>query len=92
MFELIVQNEIVGEIVFGVAPDGFGVINLIEVKPNCRGKGFGNQLLNEAIAQLKCQGVKGIRLTPIKTKNPFIVDWYRKKGFVLNRDRMLLTF
>lgn len=92
MFELIVEGEVVGEILFGITPDGFGVINLIEVKPRCRGKGFGNQLLSEAISQLKSQGVKGVRLTPIKTEKPFIVNWYRKNGFVSRKNNMILVF
>lgn len=72
------DNNRIGFLEFNIK-DGFGEFDLGLIK-KFRGKGYGKEILETAIAFLNLKNVDNIRLLVI-TKNKIALDMYKKRGF-----------
>jgi carbonic anhydrase len=62
--------------------DGICEMKRLYLKPELRGKGIGNELVQKLIQDAKEIGYKKMRLDTIKEKMPNAVKLYEKYGFV----------
>ena len=77
------DGEIIGFTVAEIQEDGaepFGMVCDVLVREECRGEGVGGRLLENAVAWLQAQGVKGIYLESGKN-NHAAHRFFEKRGF-----------
>jgi ribosomal protein S18 acetylase RimI-like enzyme len=78
-----VNNEVVASIMIGY--EGYrGWINYIAVIPEYRNKGFGRQLVNKAIDELKKLGCLKVNLQ-VRKYNKDVIEFYENLGFSNDR-------
>lgn len=75
------DNNRIGFLEFNIK-DGFGEFDLGLIK-KFRGRGYGKEILEIAIAFLNSEDVDNIRLLVI-TKNKIVLHMYKKRGFRQN--------
>ena len=63
-------------------------INDLAVDPACQGKGIAKVLLEQCIADMKAQGIVGIRL--ITANEGFLPDFYERHGFGREKEVILM--
>jgi len=73
------DGRIVGTIMVGYEGHR-GWINYLAVSPNCRKRGLGRQLMNEAERLLKARGCPKINLQ-VRVTNSAAVAFYKRLGF-----------
>ena len=59
-------------------------LHKLYVLPDCQGKGFGRQMLQEVIARLQTRPVKALDLN-VNRQNPAL-KFYESQGFVITRE------
>jgi ribosomal protein S18 acetylase RimI-like enzyme len=74
-------GETVGSLRVSFQTDGSAAyINTFGVLPEYRGRGYGRQMLRDAVATLRAEGWRHIRIE-VATTNPVALSLYRSSGF-----------
>ena len=73
------QGDIVGTVIAGF--DGYrGWVYHLAVRPRCRRRGFGRQLMREAETRLKALGCPKLNLQ-IRSSNAEVIAFYERLGY-----------
>lgn len=73
------QGDVVGTVIAGF--DGYrGWVYHLAVHPDCRRRGFGQQLMREAEARLKALGCPKLNLQ-VRSSNPEVISFYERLGY-----------
>lgn len=73
------QGDIVGTVIAGF--DGFrGWVYHLAVRPGCRRRGFGRELMREAEARLKALGCPKLNLQ-VRSSNAEVIAFYERLGY-----------
>jgi len=78
-----VNDEVVSSIMVGYEGHR-GWINYMAVLPECQNKGYGRQLVNKAIAELKKLGCLKVNLQ-VRENNKEVIEFYENLGFSNDR-------
>lgn len=62
-----------------------GLLMLIAVDPNARGKGIGSKLLAATIKKLRMMGIKKV-FAHVRKSNKKVIDFYVKHGFKIEKE------
>jgi dTDP-4-amino-4,6-dideoxy-D-galactose acyltransferase len=76
------QGEPVGYVTCHLDEAGCGSIGLIAVAPECRGQGFGQQLVTAALEHLQRRGVRRVEVVT-QGRNIRSQQMYQRSGFIL---------
>jgi ribosomal protein S18 acetylase RimI-like enzyme len=77
------NNQLVGFICYYLKNFFLGQVLFVDVKPEFRGKGYAQQLMKHAIADMKKQGATMITLVT-RTSNTSAQAVYKKLGFTIS--------
>lgn len=68
-----------------ISAEGYMHINCFWVSGSCKGQGYGNELLEQCIADAKAKGKRGLTVISSPKKLPFLSDpkYLAHKGFVI---------
>ncbi len=87
-FIALLQHQVIGSVMVGY--DGHrGWINYLAVLPSFQKQGYGKQLVNKAIAELRKLGCVKVNLQ-IRPYNTRVIEFYQHFGFILE-DRINLS-
>jgi uncharacterized protein len=62
-YELLLDNDVVGEIRYRLAPDAVVLVHT-EVSPSLEGKGFGARLVAGALDDIRARGLHAVPICP----------------------------